>query len=88
MNKNNAKEFLPLVQALADGKTIQGFFEPTAEWRDLTSPDFSNWPPEKFRIKPEPPKPREWNMWEENGKIYNGQVPFSKRIRVREIIEE
>ena len=34
MNKDNAKEFLPLVQALADGKTIQ--FKNAEKWVDIT----------------------------------------------------
>lgn len=32
MNKDNAHLYLPLVQALADGKTIQQFCESTDTW--------------------------------------------------------
>ena len=58
MNKNNAKDFLPLVQALADGKTIQFY---TGSWVDLSSVDETSFtlPPERYRIKPEP-KLRKW----------------------------
>jgi hypothetical protein len=45
MNKQNAKEYLPLVQALADGKTIQ--LKINHCWEDLDCPT-------QFRIKPEP----------------------------------
>ena len=89
MNKDNAKDYLPLVQALAEGRQVQinvGSIE-NPDWIDRPTFDFSA-QPRQYRIKPEPPKPREWTMWEESGKIYNGQVPFSKKIRVREIIEE
>ena len=50
MTKENAKDFLPLVQALADGKTIQ--FLSCDEWVDLDDPNFGN-NIEKYRIKPE-----------------------------------
>ena len=58
MNKNNAKDFLPMVQALADGKTIQFY---TGSWVDLSSEDETSFalPLERYRIKPEP-KLREW----------------------------
>jgi hypothetical protein len=97
MTKDNAKDFLPLVQALADGKTIQGYYDPTMEWRDLKSPDFSNWPPDKFRIKPEPPKPREFLIsLTDLGLVFDAvkagvamqPTPGGSIIRVREIIEE
>ena len=55
MNKDNAKQFLPLVQALADGKTIQHLCN---GWEDLESVNFS-YTPETYRIKPEP-KLRPW----------------------------
>ena len=58
MNKDNAAQYLPLVQAVADGKVIQ--HNPrvmvNAEWIDLHNPSFTE-PPENYRIKPEP---REW----------------------------
>lgn len=52
MNKNNAKDFLPLVQALAEGKTIQ-YKNDLGEWGDIREvtfrSDFYN-----YRIKSEP----------------------------------
>jgi len=51
MNKDNAAQFLPLVQALADGKTIQKIQRDT--WEDLESHSFYD-EPERYRIKPEP----------------------------------
>jgi hypothetical protein len=56
MTKQNAKEFLPLVQALADGKTIQLNIE--GEWVDNENPEFA-FPRDDYRIKPEP-KLRPW----------------------------
>ncbi len=55
MNKDNAAAFLPLVQALADGKTIQ-FNDGTDSapiWRNLEEPSFMRFS-ERHRIKPEP----------------------------------
>lgn len=52
MDRNNAKDYLPLVQALAEGKMIQisageGF------WTDIHNPNFGG-NPDDYRIKPEP----------------------------------
>ena len=53
MNKSNAAEFLPLVQALADGKTIQ--FKDHGKWFDLADGEigFGNMH-HNYRVKPEP----------------------------------
>ena len=58
MNRNQAKEILPIIQALADGRTIQ-FAATDKEWVDLDSDDggvfletlINN--PQFYRIKPE-----------------------------------
>ena len=50
MNKDNAKEYLPLVQAFADGKTIQVLGK-DGKWYDSK---LINTPPSRYRIKPEP----------------------------------
>lgn len=50
MNKKTAKDYLPLVQALADGKKIQVIS--SGGWRDIVEPGF-NLPAERYRIKPE-----------------------------------
>ena len=58
MNKENAHLFLPLIQALADGKTIQMrdvVSEKVTLWDDLDPSDiYFRAPPEEYRIKPEP----------------------------------
>jgi hypothetical protein len=56
MNKDNAKDYLPLVQALADGKMIQvNLLFPSNEekWRDSSDVEFC-YPQVAYRIKPEP----------------------------------
>ena len=57
MTKKDAHLFLPLVQALADGKTLQ--IEVGNAWNDLDEPSFTR-PPQDYRIKPEP---RVWKVW-------------------------
>jgi hypothetical protein len=52
MTKDEAKDYLPLFQALAEGKTIQ-IKEDDGTWADLYSPSFLN-DPCFYRIKPEP----------------------------------
>ena len=50
MDKHTAKDYLPLVQALAEGKTIQ-YKNPRGEWCDKEE-TFFNFAPEVYRIKP------------------------------------
>ena len=54
MNKVTAPFYIPLVKALADGKTIQTSLYPEQDdsWRDSSHPIFC-YPPENYRIKPE-----------------------------------
>lgn len=54
MNKENAAQYLPLVQALADGKTIQ-VNHAFGEWIDCFEVKLAG-EPENYRIKPEPRK--------------------------------
>ena len=57
MNRQQAKELLPIIKAFAEGKTIQYYFG-GAVWRDVKSNeaiDFSD-NPSNYRIKPEPDK--------------------------------
>lgn len=75
MNKENAHLFLPFVQALIEGKTIQ-YRSGSGTWIDMPEPSFAPGPSE-YRIKPEPPKPREW--WarvsiEGNGTVLPGNL--------------
>jgi hypothetical protein len=55
MNKQAAQQYLPLIKAFAEGKTLQ--YKPTYEnkWRDATDLSFAL-APERYRIKPEPIK--------------------------------
>lgn len=52
MNKDNAALYLPLVKALAEGKTIE-FQASPGRWMTIAKPDFSC-TPEYYRIKREP----------------------------------
>lgn len=52
MTKETAIQFLPLVQALHDGKTIQ-YKSADEGWKDVENPAF-NMRPDEYRIKPEP----------------------------------
>lgn len=73
MNKDNAKEFLPLVQALAEGKTIQ-YYSPTADkWHDVVVVGF-NGPPDHYRIKTERIKKK---MWYHPGSDKHGLYPVA-----------
>lgn len=51
MTREEAKKMLPIIQAYAEGKTIQ--FLDGGKWLDLYESDFYK-SPERYRIKPEP----------------------------------
>lgn len=52
MNRTRAKELLPIIQAYADGKTIQYRISPLDEWCDFTE-TFGNFRTDiEYRIKP------------------------------------
>lgn len=53
MNKYTAAAYLPFVQALIDGKTIERRTNRPSGWTPQACPDFIL-PPEDYRIKPEP----------------------------------
>ena len=50
MTREEAKELLPIIQAYAEGKTIQ--FLDGGKWADVYETDFYQ-SPDKYRIKPE-----------------------------------
>jgi hypothetical protein len=58
MNKESAKEFLPLVQALADGLAIE--FNDGGDWVNVVNLNTDSYDPDEYRIKPEP---RTFEMW-------------------------
>nr|DAO34870.1 MAG TPA: hypothetical protein [Crassvirales sp.] len=73
MNRQQAKELLPIIQAFAEGKTIQYQYQythPTPQWRDVLpgeSVGFSSHS-SRYRIKPKPtyrPFKNKEECWEE-----------------------
>lgn len=65
MNKDNAKDYLPLVQALAEGKTVQ-YKSHLGEWGDVQEVTFTaafcN-----YRVKPAPIE--RWGVVNKSGKF-------------------
>ena len=89
MNQQNAREYMPLVQALANGLTIQEDF--FGKWCDTETPSFQM-EAKYYRIKP---KPRTFEIVRNNltGSIYSadtydGSDPnMWERITVTEVLE-
>ena len=89
MNQQNAREYMPLVQALANGLTIQEDF--FGEWSDLSDEISFNMKPEFYRIKPEP---RTFEIVRSklsgdiySAKTYDGSAPATwEYITVTEVI--
>ena len=54
MNRERAKELLPIIEAYSKGGTVQIRASPEMEWTDLASPSFTSGTDCRYRIKPEP----------------------------------
>ena len=50
MTREEAKKFLPIIQAFAEGKTIELYLECDNKWKGCFNPTFN--PENKYRIKP------------------------------------
>lgn len=78
MNRQQAKELLPIIQAYAEGKTIQYYYKcPTPHWGDIPpnrTAGFSE-NPSNYRIKSEP-KYRPFRNKEECWKEMQKHKPF------------
>lgn len=99
MNRENANDYLPLVQALSEGKVIQYKYQKSDksyDWMSLGEVGFSM-PVDFYRIKPEP---RE--IWvnhssdhkQETGYAYPTKEsaafvcrPWQETVRYREVLE-
>lgn len=75
MNNKNASAYLPLLQALIDGKTIQ-YWTTAGEWEDAPELSFSL-DSELYRIKPDPQLPvsnAELGYWKNAAKRYENEL--------------
>lgn len=66
MTREEAKRLLPIIQAYAEGETIQVWDESENIWLDLSEPSFSR--ELKYRVKPHPtyrPFKNAQECWEE-----------------------
>lgn len=91
MNRERAKELLPIIQAYSEGAEIQTQNYKNKAWLDLgDSPAFADGA--VYRVKPEP---RVFELWldEESGffckasEVVDLVNPRWKQIKVQEIIE-
>lgn len=94
MNKNTAKDCLPLVQALSEGKVIQYFPDESEGWVDCEDVNFMI-DVTRFRIKPEPreiwvnryPDGAESGAYPAKDCAVRGGGPSAIQVRYREVIE-
>lgn len=87
MNRNQAKEFYPFLQAFAEGRVIECRTKPSAvkgtsvlnDWTEMTEIEF--WNNTEYRIKPEP-KYRPFKDAEECWKEMQKHQPFGWVINI------
>ena len=88
MNKENAHEYLPLIQAFADGKEIECLCIHTYTWESHKNICFDE-VASYYRIKPEP---RTFEMWLSKGgcmyplAAFPNPQPDIERITVQEVL--
>lgn len=89
MDREKAKELLPIIQAFAEGKTIQVFISCKDRWEDNNNPLWDA-NADKYRIKPEPkyrPFKDAGECWEEMQKHQPFGWVIGKSNHIRRIIE-
>ena len=67
MTRERAKEMLPYIQALAEGKTIQ-IYDECVGWADCKDPSFCM-RAEYYRIKPEEDAEKEYRPFKDTGEL-------------------
>jgi len=89
MNAKNAHDFIPLLQALGDGKIIQEDY--FGEWSDLSGEISFSMKPEFYRIKREPRTFKLYIIDTANGETVMTTHPTFdsrwKQITVQEVAE-
>lgn len=87
MNRQQAKELFPIIQAFVEGKTIEARTNSISKWIETTTPTFDSL--HEYRIKPEPkyrPFANKEECWQEMlkhqpfgwVKAYNGQFVITE----------
>ena len=83
MNRERAKELLPIIRAFAEGKDIQSRLYVDKGWADISEPSFPDYL--QYRIKPEP---REFWLDPDDNEIWTQSAqPHAGAIKVREVLE-
>lgn len=96
MKQSEAKDFLPMIQAFAEGKTIQA--KNGDRWADLMDPYFSR-PVADYRIKPEPrtfyavewsdfPVPSIADDLEDAKRVMSKHTTAVRLLTLREVLDE
>lgn len=84
MNRERVKKMLPIIQAFAEGETIQFFSGISVGWIPLG--DYCSFSPDvEYRIKPEP---RIFRMWrnKETGDMYESFTPHIEVLHKYELV--
>jgi hypothetical protein len=78
MTKESAKKFLPLIEALSNGKTIQRLV--CGRWKDCYNPGFVRG---EFRIKPESQIITTYFYQNNKGEIYSTLIENKDKIPLK-----
>jgi len=67
MKQSEAKDFLPIIKAWSEGKTLQIWGFEDQEWMDCTIEPHFDLKPKHYRIKPEPRVASGWAVFPKDG---------------------
>jgi hypothetical protein len=85
MDRNRAKELLPIIEAFANGEDIDGGPIDLDHWQGIDRDASFDDATQRFRIRP---KPREWWLDPCDGEVWPDQPtpPIKDAIKVREVL--
>lgn len=84
MNRERAKELLPIIQAFAEGAEVEYLRPSTGEWVPCPSPDWFHY--DQYRIKPKPVEA--WGVVDADGSIFLRESRDAAQKRAAEMDRE
>lgn len=84
MNREEAKKLLPIIQAFAEGKTVQ-YKNYEGKWEDTPDPEWYSG--DKYRIKPEPKYDWAFYVTDGTGILFKKKLTEEEAVKYRRNID-
>ena len=97
MNREEAKKWVELFQAVADGEHLQFYSQSKASLVDVRTPSVGCWPAARYRVKPKPVELEFWynpnpkSYWSKAYLVFPGTEYFVDegytKIKMRQVFD-